>query len=42
MEDDCNNEFRNELGEFGSDTQEVEWFNCINDANEWKEEHLPN
>ena len=42
MEDDCNNEFRNELGKFDSDTQEVEWFNCINDANKWKEEHLPN
>ena len=41
MEEDCNNEFRNDDGEFDSDNQEVEWFNCINEAKNWKEEHLP-
>jgi hypothetical protein len=41
MKDQCNTEFKNEVGEFDSDTIEVEWFNCINEAEEWKIEHLP-
>ncbi len=41
MKSQCNKEFRNELGEFDSDKIEIEWFNCINEAEEWKIEHLP-
>ena len=41
MIDACNNEFKDENGEFESDQQEIEWFNCINDANSWKDEHIP-
>ena len=37
----CDEEFKNELGEFDSDEIEVEWFNCINEAKKWKIEHLP-
>ncbi len=41
MENECDKEYRNELGEFDSDKTEVEWFNCINEAKKWKIEHLP-
>ncbi len=41
MKNQCNKEFRNEAGEFDSDKIEVDWFNCINEAEEWKTEHLP-
>ncbi len=41
MKSQCAKEFRNELGEFDSDKIEVDWFNCINEAEEWKIEHLP-
>ena len=41
MKSQCNKEFRNELGEFDSDKIEIDWFNCINEAEEWKIEHLP-
>lgn len=41
MADSCNNEFKNEKGEFEADRQEIEWFNCINEANSWKDEHMP-
>ena len=37
----CDEEFKNESGEFDSDEIEVEWFNCINEAKKWKIEHLP-
>ena len=37
----CNTEFRNESGEFDSDSMEIDWFNCINEAEKWKTEHLP-
>lgn len=37
----CDEEFKNESGEFNSDEIEVEWFNCINEAKKWKIEHLP-
>ena len=41
MKDQCNEQFRNELGEFDSSEVEIEWFNCNNTAEEWKIEHLP-
>ena len=41
MKSQCDKEFKNELGEFDSDKIEVDWFNCINEAEEWKTEHLP-
>ncbi len=41
MKSQCDKEFRNELGEFDSDKIEVDWFNCINESEEWKIEHLP-
>ena len=37
----CDDEFKNQNGEFDSDQTEVEWFNCINEAEKWKVEHLP-
>ncbi|WP_428323859.1 hypothetical protein [Nitrosopumilus sp.] len=41
MASKCDEEFKNESGEFDSDEIEVEWFNCINEAKKWKIEHLP-
>jgi len=41
MKSKCDDEFKNELGEFDSDEIEVEWFNCINEAQKWKIDHLP-
>jgi hypothetical protein len=41
MKNQCNDEFKNELGEFDSDKIEIDWFNCINEAEKWKIEHLP-
>ena len=41
MKSQCDNEFRNELDEFDSDKIEIDWFNCINEAEKWKVEHLP-
>ena len=41
MKSQCDEEFRNESGEFDSDEIEVEWFNCFNEAEKWKIEHLP-
>ena len=41
MVEACNNEFKDENDKFESDQQEIEWFNCINDANSWKDEHMP-
>jgi len=41
MKDQCNEQFRNELGEFDSNEIQIEWFNCNNTAEEWKIEHLP-
>ena len=41
MKSQCDNEFKNELEEFDSDEIEVNWFNCINDAENWKIDHLP-
>ena len=41
MKKQCNEQFRNELGEFDSNEKEIEWFNCNNKAKEWKIEHMP-
>ena len=41
MKKQCNEQFKNELGEFDSNDIEIEWFNCNNKAEEWKVEHLP-
>ncbi len=41
MKSQCDKEFRNELGEFDSDKIEIDWFNCFNEAEKWKMEHLP-
>ena len=41
MKNQCDLEFKNEMNEFDSQGIEVEWFNCINDAEKWKNEHLP-
>ena len=41
MKNQCDREFKNELDEFDSDGIEVDWFNCINEAEKWKIEHLP-
>ncbi len=41
MKSECDKEFRNESKEFDSDKIEIDWFNCINEAEKWKIEHLP-
>lgn len=41
MKNECDLQFKNESGEFDSDQIEIEWFNCFNEAEKWKSEHLP-
>ena len=41
MKNKCDLEFKNEMNEFDSDEIEIQWFNCINKAEEWKTNHLP-
>ena len=41
MKSRCDKEFRNEVSEFDSDKIEIDWFNCVNEAEKWKIEHLP-
>jgi hypothetical protein len=41
MASECDEEYKNESEEFDSDENEVEWFNCINEAKKWKIDHLP-
>lgn len=41
MKNKCDKEFINESGEFDSDKIEVDWFNCTNEAQKWKIDHLP-
>ena len=41
MKEQCNEQFRNELGEFDSNEIEIEWFNCNNNAEKWKIDHMP-
>lgn len=41
MKSKCDAEYKNESGEFNSDQTEIEWFNCFNEAEKWKKDHLP-
>lgn len=41
MKNKCDLKFKNEMNEFDSNEIEVEWFNCFNDAEKWKKDHLP-
>ena len=41
MKSKCDKEFKNESGGFDSNEIEVNWFNCTNDAQKWKIDHLP-
>lgn len=41
MKNKCDTEFKNEMNEFDSDEIEVEWFNCFNEVEKWKKDHLP-
>jgi len=41
MKNECNNEFKNELDEFDSNELEINWFNCVNEAQKWKTDHMP-
>ena len=40
MKKQCDTEFKNESGGFDSSQIEIEWFNCFNDAEKWKNDHL--
>lgn len=41
MKNKCDSEFKNKMNEFDSDEIEIEWFNCYNEAEKWKKDHLP-
>ena len=41
MKNECNNEFKNELDEFDSNEIEINWFNCVNETQKWKTDHMP-
>ena len=41
MEEECDLKFKNEIGEFDSGEIEAEWFDCFNEAEKWKKDHLP-
>ena len=41
MKTRCDEKFKNDEGGFDSDQIEINWFNCINEAEKWKIEHLP-
>ena len=41
MKNKCDLEFKNKINEFDSDEIEIEWFNCFNEAEKWKKDHLP-
>jgi len=41
MKNECNLEFKNESSEFDSKEIEIQWFNCFNEAEKWKNDHLP-
>ena len=41
MKEQCDRDFKNDSGEFNSDEIEIDWFNCINEAEKWKIDHLP-
>jgi hypothetical protein len=39
MKKECDLEFKNEIDEFDSDEIEIEWFNCVNEAEKWEKDH---
>jgi len=41
MKKECDSQLKNELDEFDSDQIEIDWFNCFNEAEKWKLDHLP-
>jgi len=41
MKNECNNEFKNEKDGFDSNEIEINWFNCTNEAQKWKIDHMP-
>ena len=41
MKSNCDKEFRNDAEEFDSNEAESNWQRCVNDADNWKLEHLP-
>ena len=41
MKNKCELEFKNKSGEFDSKEIEIQWFNCFNEAEKWKDDHLP-
>ena len=41
MKNKCNSEFKNEFDEFDSNEIEINWFNCVNEAQKWKTDHIP-
>ncbi len=41
MKERCNKQFKNVSGEFNSNEMEVEWYNCNNEADKWKIDHMP-
>jgi hypothetical protein len=41
MKKECDSQLKNKLGEFDSDQTEMDWFNCFNEAEKWKLDHLP-
>jgi hypothetical protein len=41
MKNECNNEFKNEKDGFDSNEIEINWFNCTNEAQKWKIDHIP-
>lgn len=41
MKEDCDAAYYNESGQFDSEQAEKEWSDCYNDAEMWKDEHLP-
>ncbi len=41
MKERCNEQFKNVSGEFNSNEMEVEWYNCNNEADKWKIDHMP-
>ncbi|MCG3779540.1 MAG: hypothetical protein MT332_04860 [Candidatus Nitrosopumilus limneticus] len=41
MKERCNEQFKNVSGEFNSNEMEIEWYNCNNEADKWKIDHMP-
>jgi hypothetical protein len=41
MKNECDDKFKNKLNEFYSNELEVDWFNCVNEAEKWETDHMP-